>query len=120
MTTRRWISLMVLLLQAAGLLHLTLERHLLATDGTWHDAQTLVAEAHQGEHVCSPEEGTVDAPAMGCAVLASWNTPGLWSAADLTAPACWLTRQPSVPSRERAWGVDVLAFAPKASPPARC
>lgn len=117
MNARRWISLVVLLLQAAGLGHLALERHLLAADGTFHDAHGLTPEQHRGDHVCSPEGEGLEATSSDCAVLATW------AAAAMVAPGLPLTRplappEPGPSAQPRAaFSVDVLSRAPKASPP---
>lgn len=121
MLIRRSTVALLLLAQGLGLLHLALESHTDGAAGEQLDVALLRADEHhsQAPHVCAPEgDATLASRPLECAVFAAFHAPVVLSALGVTS--CAAPQLPVV----RAFVTfetppqDVLARAPKSSPPA--
>lgn len=118
---RRSTVALLLLAQGLGLLHLALESHTAGATGEQLDVSLLHDDAHhsQAPHVCAPEGDAALAPfGVECAVVAAFHAPAVISVSHFTSyaapelpPARALVTFETPPQ-------DVLARAPKSSPPA--
>lgn len=120
MLIRRSTVALLLLAQGLGLLHLALESHTDGATGEQLDVSLLRDDSHHSQepHICAPEDDSALAPnALECAVVAAFHAPAVISAAPFTSYAA-----PELPSVRALVTFDtppqdVLARAPKSSPP---
>lgn len=117
---RAFIASLLLVLQVLGLGHVALARHELSESGAIVDVAPVLFDSHVGpeDHFCA-DDVAIHADAQGdCLVLASLSSVRvvgpqsivLGAAVPLARPRA--VRTPSVTSSR-----DVLARAPKGSPP---
>ncbi len=124
MSSRRqglWlISVLTLAAQLLGLAHLAVETHTLSLAGYVVEPGAIDADAHEdaAPHLCDAAGPGLHGPDEACAVAASWTTSGVLGEvhASLSVEGARV-HQRAPPGW---WGADddVLARAPKASPPA--
>lgn len=117
---RVFISALLLVLQVLGLGHVALARHELSQSGALVDVEPLLVDTHEEtqSHFCG-DEVAIHADAPGdCLVVATWTSPQLLSPVAVVLPRS-LTSSTAAPARARfvAPPLEVLARAPKASPP---
>lgn len=121
MLIRRSTVALLLLAQGLGLLHLALESHTAGDAGEQLDLSALRDDAHHSQepHLCAPEGDAALAPVTaGCAVVAAFHAPALISTTPFTS--CAAPELPPVRALVtfETPPQDVLARAPKSSPPA--
>ncbi len=108
---RSTCAVVLLLVQALGLLHVVSAQHAWV-DGAVVDVAKV--DPHQGVHVCAD---AVDTQADACPVLAQWQAGATLAQRPrlVLAEATWPTHQGRL--REGRTTLAVLHVAPKASPP---
>lgn len=115
----RLISLLTLSAQLLGLVHLAAEEHTLSS-GRVVEPVLLEGEAHEhaGAHLCETAALAAPEPDQGCAVAASWTTSGVLGAPRPGGNVPAGGSAGVAGGSTRCLDDDVLARAPKGSPPA--
>lgn len=123
MSSRRqvtWlISVLTLAAQLLGLVHLVVEDHTLSVAGQVMEPVVLADEVHEhaGAHLCATAPMVAPEPDPGCAVAASWNTSALLGEPPRAEAIAAGASTGVAGGQQGAHDDDVLARAPKGSPP---
>lgn len=119
LTLRAYVSALLLVLQVLGLGHVALARHTVSETGALVDVQPLLVDSHEEteSHVCADEvEIHADAPG-DCLVAATWSAPLVLAPSPVVRRLANAAVRAPAQSVHAAPPLDVLAVAPKASPP---
>jgi hypothetical protein len=117
---RAFIASLLLVLQVVGLGHVALARHELSESGAIVDVQPVLFDSHAdtGDHLCA-DDVAIHADAQGdCLVMAGWSSVRVVGPqAMVLSPASPLARPRPLRTPAVTSSRDVLARAPKGSPP---
>jgi hypothetical protein len=119
LTFRAFVSTLLLVLQVLGLGHVALARHTVSESGALVDVQPLLIDSHDEteSHVCAHEvEIHADAPG-DCLVVATWTSPLLLTPSLPLHHVLDVAAGPALAAVTAEPPLDLLAVAPKASPP---
>ena len=119
LTFRAFVSTLLLVLQVLGLGHVALARHTVNETGALVDVEPVLVDLHEQteSHVCAHEvEIHADAPG-DCLVVATWTSPLLLTPSLSLHHALDVAPGQSLAAVTAEPPLELLAVAPKASPP---